>query len=237
VDIWQESDLLDPLPIITPDCFDAPLVCLSFNNEWRKVVLAALSFLKDRGAWEGEDNSEIDRMLSNIETLESLIVECEDVPTEIYTVGEIIMLAHDEQPEGFVLCDGTEYAITDYQRLFAVIGDVFGGNGTTTFAVPRLNRKVPIGWNIEGMGADLLIGDQIGEEEHTLTIAEMPSHTHQLFLGSSETDGSRPARGTTISAVEAPVVATGGDDPHNNMQPALALAFYIYVGIPTNPPD
>jgi len=88
--------------------------------------------------------------------------------------GFIYPLAGATVPEGFLLCDGAAYSRTEYKELFAAIGTIYGaGDGSTTFNVPNLQTRVPVG---SGNGYEL--GSTGGEEKHTLTVDEMPSHAH-----------------------------------------------------------
>jgi microcystin-dependent protein len=88
--------------------------------------------------------------------------------------GLIYPLATDTIPSGFLLCDGAAYSRTEYSELFEAIGTTYGsGNGTTTFNVPNLSTRVPV-----GAGVGYPLGKTDGEAEHTLTADEMPSHAH-----------------------------------------------------------
>lgn len=94
--------------------------------------------------------------------------------------GAILDYAGATAPEGFLACDGAAVSRTTHARLYAAIGDTWGaGDGSTTFNVPDLRRRVRIGSGGSGtptIGAD--VGDAGGSETHTLTAAEIPSHTH-----------------------------------------------------------
>ena len=96
--------------------------------------------------------------------------------------GFIYPLASSVVPEGFLLCDGAAYSRTEYPELFAAIGTIYGeGDGSTTFNVPNLSTRVPVGAG-DGYG----LGDVGGEAEHTLTVTEMPSHSHNIKRGTSQ---------------------------------------------------
>lgn len=150
--------------------------------------------------------------------------------------GEIKMVAFGEGsiPSGWLICDGAEVSRTTYATLYSAIGDTYGsGNGSTTFNVPDLRGRVPAGIDSMGQGsantitateADSL-GGEYGTETHTLTVDEMPAHTHDQ---ATSTEGSSGG-GTYLApgAGATPTESAGGDQPHNNVQPTLFLNFII----------
>jgi microcystin-dependent protein len=157
-------------------------------------------------------------------------------------VGEIMLFAGNYAPRGWALCNGQLLPINQNQALFALLGTTYGGNGVTTFALPDLRGRVPMH---AGQGPGLsnrLLGEQAGAETHTLTVAEMPAHSHAASAragnGTSASPGGLlPARdpaGTphygsgpdTTLAPEAIGVA-GGSQPHENMQPYLVINYCI----------
>ena len=123
----------------------------------------------------------------------------------------------DDIPSGWVLCDGSSYSKTTYPDVYSIIGD----NVITTtsqFYVPdfRLSRFV--------MGANLNseVGDQDGETEHTLTIGEMPEHTH-----SATRAGRQLLGGDTDTVIDKSTSSTGGGEAHNNLPPYIKLHYII----------
>lgn len=144
--------------------------------------------------------------------------------------GVILPFAGSAPPNEFLLCDGAAVSRTTYATLFGLIGTTYGvGDGSTTFNVPDLRGRTIIG---VGQGAGLTnrtLGAAVGEENHQITEAEMPSHTHTVSdtETSSNNAGSEP--GTTQGNTTAGYTTdpTGGDQPHNNMQPSLALNYII----------
>ena len=141
--------------------------------------------------------------------------------------GFIYPLASSVVPEGFLLCDGAEYLRTEYSELFAAIGTIYGsGDGSTTFNVPNLQTRVPV-----GSGENYELGSTGGEESHTLTVDEMPSHRHTINRGTSQNSYF----GVTSLEVQDPEYSTttnpaGGDQPHNNMQPYTVVNYIIATG-------
>lgn len=136
--------------------------------------------------------------------------------------GAIFPVAWAAIPDGFLVCDGATYLRVDYPYLYDVLDAVFLVDADH-FKVPDLRDNVPV-----GTGGTFAMGDTGGETEHTLTQAEMPSHSHST--GNSVTI-------LAIAPGEAPVLApnpipaatgnTGGGGPHNNMQPYIGLAYVI----------
>lgn len=146
--------------------------------------------------------------------------------------GFIYPLASPVVPDGFLLCDGAAYSRTEYPELFNAIGTIYGeGDGSTTFHVPDLATRVPVG---EGTGYAL--GATGGEEEHTLTVNEIPSHNHKVFLRYAEgSDASVYAYSTlgnsaASQAYSGTTISTGGGNPHNNMQPYTVVNYIIATG-------
>jgi microcystin-dependent protein len=158
----------------------------------------------------------------------SSVAEFTATNNTVIPTGSIQMFAGSVAPTGWLFCKGSEVNRTTYAALFAVIGTTFGaGNGTTTFNVPDMRGRAPIG---VGNGAGVSnrdLGDEVGAETHTLTINEMPSHTHTQ----AGSDNSAPLQfgnpTDDFGEVDSQTGATGGGQPHNNMQPSLAVNFII----------
>jgi microcystin-dependent protein len=147
-------------------------------------------------------------------------------------VGEIRMWAgYSTPPDGWMACGGQEISRTTYADLFGVIGTQFGnGDGTKTFNIPDLRNRFPLGVSVDPPINAL--GATGGEMEHTLTVAEMPSHRHSLGYSNIGGGGSnRRLRSYTWSwSGLAYTSYEGGGEPHNNMPPYLAVYFIIYTG-------
>jgi microcystin-dependent protein len=160
-------------------------------------------------------------------------------------VGEIRVFAGNYAPRGWLSCDGATLQIPMYQALFAVIGVQYGGDGVRTFQLPDLRARVAMGM---GAGPNLtarVMGRSGGEASVTLLASEMPNHTHTPNC-QSLTNQTTPAGAVWAStpprsgakmyadAVDTPMSPlaaspSGGDQPHNNLQPYLALNFIIAV--------
>jgi len=148
--------------------------------------------------------------------------------------GSVIPFAGSSAPSGWFFCNGQEISRSTNSNLFSVIGETFGaGDGSTTFGLPDLRDRFALGANSIG-GSDAgrvdnfstAPGDSGGSDDHQLTEAEMPSHTHSgvasFTLGSGDTEGSS-GRVTGSKNTDS----TGGDQAHNNMPPFLALNYII----------
>lgn len=159
-------------------------------------------------------------------------------------IGIILPLSTSTIPEGYLLCDGSAVSRTEYSTLFSVIGTTYGeGDGSTTFNIPDLQGKVPVGQDSDDTDFDTL-GETGGEKTHTLTTQEMPSHSHNRariiagnqFLGPSGgsyanvaginlNTGAYPFTDETKNNVE--VGNAGGGQPHNNLQPYTVVKYII----------
>lgn len=151
------------------------------------------------------------------------------------STGMIVEYGFTAAPAGWLLCDGSAVSRTTYSGLFAIIGAAFGGgDGTTTFNVPDLRGRTPVG---VGAGPGLTvrgIASSGGEENHLLTSSEMPAHVHEqngiteysAVFGS--TVGLMPGSSNlVITSGGIDTLSTGGGSTHNNMQPFVALTFII----------
>lgn len=151
-------------------------------------------------------------------------------------LGEIRLMSFVLPPNGWAACNGQLLPINSNQALFALLGTTYGGNGQTTFALPDLQGRVPI-----HVGAGHVIGEQGGEQTHTLTAAEMPTHTHRVRASTASSGGtSNPSggylgaannvyrsAGTTTSLSAETVTSTGGSQAHTNLQPYLTVSYCI----------
>jgi microcystin-dependent protein len=152
-------------------------------------------------------------------------------------IGEIRMFAGNFAPVGWAFCQGQLMLISQSLALFDLIGTTYGGDGQQTFGIPDLRGRVPI-----HQGSGFFIGESGGSEEVTLTISQIPSHTHQFLASTSVGNANTPsnyvtADSTTIvpyfdanptSAMAATAITrSGGSKPHDNRQPYLCVNFII----------
>lgn len=169
-------------------------------------------------------------------------------------IGEIRILPYvsGRTPAGWTLCDGKLLSINGNEMLYSIIGTTYGGDGMTNFAVPDLRGRVPVG---QGQGTGLtnrVIGQTLGTETVTLTVDQMPAHTHALTATTNAATATAPQAGGLASAVDAssapPVSlpmykaptsgevqamsaqstdAEGGGQAHCNMAPYMVMQYWI----------
>ena len=152
-------------------------------------------------------------------------------------LSEVKIVSFNFAPKGWALCNGQLLPINQNQALFSLLGTTYGGDGRVNFALPNLQGRVPI-----HMGNGQTLGQQGGEQAHTLSLAELPTHTHVLNATSSNgntivASGNLLAGSATqlyhapdqnLVATRPSTVATiGGSQAHENRQPYLVLNFCI----------
>ena len=149
-------------------------------------------------------------------------------------LGEVRIFSFGQAPKGWALCNGQLLPINQNQPLFALLGTSYGGDGRVNFALPDLRGRAPIH---VGGGAGDVNGVKTGEEAHTVTISELPTHPH--IANASKSDADQPTPPSIIAATNnaftgaanltsvlpATISNTGGSQPHENMQPYLVLSF------------
>lgn len=141
-------------------------------------------------------------------------------------IGEGALWFTNTAPTGFLLCDGSAVSRTTYSGLFAVIGTTWGaGDGSTTFNLPDLRFRFPLGRAASGTGSTL--AGTGGAENHTLTVAEIPSHTHWTTAWTTGGGTVEPIFSSTNAANQINTGATGGGGAHNNMPPWIAVNYII----------
>lgn len=152
-------------------------------------------------------------------------------------VGEIRMFAGNFAPAGWMFCDGQLLPISENETLFQLIGTTYGGDGQSTFALPDLRGRLPI-----HQGNGFILAETGGVEEITLTVPQIPAHTHSVLASTNVAQDTNPngkllgQTGSGLAYIQdtadtnlspnamAPV---GGSQPHTNFQPYLCVDFII----------
>lgn len=162
-------------------------------------------------------------------------------------VAEIKMFAGNFAPKGYALCNGQLVAISQNTALFSLLGTYYGGNGTSTFALPDMRGRAPIHQG-NGTGIDpVVLGEMAGETNVALNASNLPQHTHPISgaVIANSNPGETPASNTLftnsapnqlyaaalgtggLNLATQSVTMVGGSLPHNNVQPYLAVTFII----------
>jgi len=143
--------------------------------------------------------------------------------------GMVLPYAGASAPTGFLLCDGAAVSRSTYADLFALISTTYGvGDGSTTFNLPNLKGRVPVGLDTAQSEFDVL-GETGGAKTHTLTIAQIPAHNHQNLWGIGSQSGGNRLQSGNYNPVgnTTPTADTGGGEAHPNLQPYIVLNYII----------
>ena len=130
-------------------------------------------------------------------------------------IGEINYVAFNFAPTGWTACNGQLLPINQYQALFALVGTTYGGNGTTNFALPDMRGRVPVHQGQLSGGANYDIGQMGGLENITLTINNIPAHSHPATAVSTSTSQVAPGASAT-STLKAANIAGNTNTPEGN---------------------
>jgi microcystin-dependent protein len=160
-------------------------------------------------------------------------------------VGQMIAVGFNFAPSGWLLCNGASYAISEYTVLYNLIGTTYGGNGTTTFNVPNLCGRAALSMGTGNGLSTYVLGQTVGTEYVTLQSTQMAQHTHVMRASSLTPNSAVPGTTTAMAAnsftsvdmysttapnttmLPAAVSLFGGNQPHENRQPFLAINYII----------
>jgi microcystin-dependent protein len=147
------------------------------------------------------------------------------------------MFAGNFAPAGWMFCEGQLLPISEFETLFNLIGTTYGGDGQSTFALPDLRGRIPLHF-----GNGFTLAETGGVEEVTLTVSQIPAHSHPFLATTDIASQGSPsntlvaqpsvtklyfaAPGAATMAANS-MTATGGSQPHNNFQPYLCVDFII----------
>lgn len=155
-------------------------------------------------------------------------------------VGEIRMFAGNFAPAGWMFCEGQLLPISEYETLFNLIGTTYGGDGQSTFALPDLRGRLPLHF-----GGGFALAETGGVEAITLTVPQIPAHSHALLATTNPASGTAPSASVAPAVTQAATItpygtdaptttlspqtlsSVGGSQPHNNFQPYLCVDFII----------
>ena len=158
-------------------------------------------------------------------------------------LGEIKLFAGNFEPPGWLFCDGRLLAIREHVALFEILGNTYGGDGLSTFGLPDLRGRVPMG---QGAGSGLTnrqLGQEVGSESVVLDVTQLPSHDHTLRGTNSAATQTQPA-GNVLASAATPqylnasssvvmgtdsIGVAGSNAPHANVQPSTVLSFIIAI--------
>jgi microcystin-dependent protein len=164
-------------------------------------------------------------------------------------IGELRPIGFNYAPKGWLFCQGQLLPINQYQALFSLLGTTYGGNGQTTFALPDLRGRLPVGAGpLSGnSGSNYVQGQRGGVESVTLATTQIPAHTHPI-TGTMKTAGlgdpsnpqgnylagdnnaqfsAGPANATMGGGAQGTSSNSGGNQPHDNRQPVIGINYVI----------
>lgn len=167
---------------------------------------------------------------------------------EAYFIAQIILFAGNFAPRGWAFCQGQLLSIAENTALFSIIGTIYGGDGQTTFGLPDFRGRIPVGAG-QGPGlSNISLGEQAGTFNHTLTMNQMPAHSHipTIAVGVSASTGNTgnpagavvaqapanfyaPAANATeaFAGSNVAISSAGGSQPFDKMMPYLGMNFVI----------
>jgi microcystin-dependent protein len=222
----NDTPTLFPIPTTDPDNAGS-LVYRRISSDWLPLILGAIGELllnEDNHSWG--NLGELEEIFAKVRHVESQLMTEVELTMSDY-VGKIETCAVATLPPNRLWCDGSTHARVDYPELYAALDSAFIVDADT-FTVPDLRGRVPV-----GAGGQWAMGVNGGEDEHTLTIDEMPSHDHgavpdlgyQFNFGYQP--GGSPANVLSYHPLGRPTIPRGGSAAHNNMQPFLVVRYVI----------
>lgn len=213
---------------LTPDSSPVDVVCRSLfipNSEaWVAIVTGAILELSQPYNWEEYG------ALTPVECAERMQVMLDEFTFQLgncHMIGELIAYAGASSPlpSQWLLCDGSSISRIDYPDLFAVIGTAYGAIDTAHFSLPDLRGVV-----LMGQGNGFTLAAPVGEYEHTLTLSEMPTHSHTEIAATSVLiNGGLEAPASSAVPTPSSTGSAGLGTAHNNIQPSMPITYLIYA--------
>lgn len=143
--------------------------------------------------------------------------------------GMLRTYAGNDVPPGYLECDGSLQSVAAYPALAGRLGTRYGGNGVSTFGIPNLKGRTIVGVDVADASFDT-VGEIGGAKAHTLTVGEMPAHSHIVSARTTvggNMDGAAASGSGTLYTANLSTHSEGGGAPHNNLQPYMALRYLI----------
>lgn len=236
---YPVSSFQFPIEVPADDPDAGTFFYVGFNEDYLPAIIGSLYQLLQQFTWNTDDPAILE--LAQQRSSELIYMFQEGV--SMFPTGSVVSYGGSSAPSGWLLCDGIAVSRTTYADLFALLDATFGpGDGSTTFNLPDLRGRVPVGVGQQSGGTNFTLALTGGEEQHTLVTAETPSHTHtdtghvhstgnSILLGTVtppplDALGPNPLPAFTGSA-SANLTNSGGDGAHNNLQPYQALTAII----------
>jgi microcystin-dependent protein len=160
-------------------------------------------------------------------------------------IGSISLVPYTFAPVGTASCNGQLVSIAENDALFNLIGTTYGGDGQTTFALPDLRGRVAIHQGTDpSTGRNFIIGEKSGEESVTLTVGQLPAHSHATVASTSFSNTVSPlgaywaprartflfsAATNEVAMAPGALAQAGGSQPHDNVKPYLTLNYVIWL--------
>ena len=224
---------------------DKPTFLGDYNSDMSKIDTAMKNNSNKINSIE-KNNTGLNGRVENLETTSTNHTEeisnLNDTLTNLLPIGSVIPFAGSTIPEKWLECNGSAISRETYSELFNAIGVNYGvGDGLTTFNIPNLKEKIPVGHDPAGTEFDV-IGKTGGEKTHTLTTQELATHSHtSIYAGGSQLNINSPGTGTALTITTDGTSTTtgynmatnsaGGGQPHNNLQPYIVMKYIIKAKI------
>lgn len=201
----------------------------SLSGETLAVLFYALSFVQSLNAWkdfpdEPLTDSQIDQIVELVDWANDEIMR----ELNVTPVGATMIWHTVTPPANWLFCVGGLEQVDEWPELFALWGYKYGGSGSQ-FQMPAFTDHSPM-----GAGGDVVaLDDYEGARTHTLTTAQIPSHSHNLKIGTAAGSGGHPHANTNQAnpiATYAAVDVAGGGEAHNNLSPVFGVFFIVYAG-------
>jgi len=233
----RKTGAIIPDPI-SPSGTYRRVICIPGSPEWIALVNGALWVMTQAWYWDaatGDVDAVVDRAKQMYFEFQDETGDC-DPP--MWTPGDVKMFAGLTYPlDGWLLCDGASLLRADYPALFAELGTQWGAADSTHFNIPDYRGRSPMGeGKLDGDTDNHLwqMGNKTGEQEVTLTTAQIPAHQHLTYSAALYTvvaaGGASAGIGGGVSDTNIKTGNTGDGEPHENYHPVQTIRFFIYTG-------